>query len=72
MNPLGLTFEIFDDFGGYRTLESLEHPDNVVAKAKAKYGADTYKTAPVVAGGRLDGTGGRTPTTAASPAGRTH
>ncbi|MFO0824290.1 MAG: DUF1588 domain-containing protein [Gemmataceae bacterium] len=57
MNPLGLTFEIFDDFGRYRTQESLEHPDNIVAKAKVKYGADTYKTAPVVATGRLDGTG---------------
>lgn len=36
---------------------SLEHPDNVVAWARTKYGADTYKTAPVVATGRLDGTG---------------
>lgn len=57
MNPLGLTFEIFDDFGRYRTVESLEHPDNVLARSKSKYGADTYKTAPVVATGRLDGTG---------------
>jgi cytochrome c553 len=57
MNPLGVTFEIFDDFGRYRTVESLEHPDNVLAKAKTKYGADTYKTAPVVASGRLTGTG---------------
>jgi len=57
MNPLGLAFEIYDDFGRYRTMESLEHPSNIVAKAKSKYGADTYKTAPVVAAGRLDGTG---------------
>jgi hypothetical protein len=57
MNPLGVTFEIYDDFGRYRTVESLEHPDNILARAKSKYGADTYKTAPVVAVGRLDGTG---------------
>ncbi|MBT3890191.1 MAG: DUF1588 domain-containing protein, partial [Planctomycetaceae bacterium] len=30
MNPLGLTFEVFDDFGRYRTRESLEHPDNIL------------------------------------------
>ncbi len=57
MNPLGLPFECFDDFGRYRTLESLEHPDNVIARTKTKYGADTYKTVPVVTTGRLDGTG---------------
>ena len=57
MNPLGLAFEIFDDFGRFRTAENLEHPDNVVAKAKFKNGADIYKTAPVVSTGRLDGTG---------------
>ena len=57
MNPLGLTFEMFDDFGRHRTHESLEHPDNLIAKAKTKYGADTFKTAPVDATGRLDGTG---------------
>jgi cytochrome c553 len=57
MNPIGVTFEVFDDFGRYRTVESLEHPSNVVAKAKGKYGADTYKTLPVNAAGRLDGTG---------------
>ncbi len=57
MNPLGLAFEMFDDFGRYRTAESLEHPDNVIEKTKAKYGADTYKTAPVNAKGYLDGTG---------------
>ncbi len=57
MNPLGLAFEIYDDFGRFRALENLEHPANILAKAKAKYGADTYKTAPVVATSRLDGTG---------------
>ncbi|VTT98223.1 signal peptide protein : Uncharacterized protein OS=Pirellula staleyi (strain ATCC 27377 / DSM 6068 / ICPB 4128) GN=Psta_3062 PE=4 SV=1: PSD4: PSCyt3 [Gemmataceae bacterium] len=57
MNPIGVTFEVFDDFGRHRTVESLEHPSNIVAKAKSKYGADTYKTLPVNAAGRLDGTG---------------
>ncbi len=57
MNPLGLAFEMYDDFGRFRTAENLEHPDNVIAKAKFKNGADTYKTASVVSTGRLDGTG---------------
>lgn len=57
MNPLGLAFEMYDDFGRFRTVEALEHPENVIAKSKFKYGADTYKTAPVVTTGRLDGTG---------------
>jgi len=57
MNPLGLPFEMYDDFGRFRTAEKLEHPDNIVAKAKVKYRADTYKTLPVVSAGRLDGSG---------------
>lgn len=57
MNPLGLPFEIFDDFGRHRTLESLEHPDNIIAKVKEKYGADTFKTLPVNPSGHLKGTG---------------
>ncbi len=57
MNPLGYPFEIFDDFGRYRTQESLEHPDNLLQRAKGKYDADSYKTRPVVATGSLRGTG---------------
>jgi len=57
MNPLGLAFEMYDDFGRYRATERLEHPDNLLAKAKDKNGADTYKTKPVVSTGRLEGTG---------------
>ena len=34
MNPLGLPFEIYDDFGRYRLQEALEHPDNVVKKGR--------------------------------------
>lgn len=55
MNPLGLAFEMYDDFGRFRTFESLEHPENLISKAKMKSGADTYKTKPVVTTGRLDG-----------------
>ena len=57
MNPLGLTFEIFDDFGRYRTQESLEHPDNLIKQGNGKTSGDVYKTKPVNATGSLDGTG---------------
>jgi hypothetical protein len=30
MNPLGLPFEMYDDFGRFRTEEELEHPDNII------------------------------------------
>lgn len=56
MNPLGYPFERFDDFGRYRTEESLEHPDNLIAKSKDKYGADLYKTKPLNTTGELRGT----------------
>ncbi|MGB4741491.1 MAG: DUF1588 domain-containing protein, partial [Fuerstiella sp.] len=57
MNPLGLTFEIFDDFGRFRTDESLEHPDNLIQQGNGKTSADVYKTKPVNATGSLSGTG---------------
>jgi hypothetical protein len=57
MNPLGLTFEVFDDFGRYRTRESLEHPDNIIQSATRKNTANVYKTKPVNASGHLSGTG---------------
>jgi hypothetical protein len=57
MNPLGLTFESFDDFGRFRTVESLEHPDNLIEKTKTKYGADTYKTKALNTAGSLNDTG---------------
>jgi hypothetical protein len=62
MNPLGLTFEIYDDFGRYRTAERLEHPDNLIKEAPRSRaihidGRPTYKTLPVNAKGFLDGTG---------------
>lgn len=57
MNPLGLTFEVFDDFGRYRTRESLEHPDNIIQSTTKKITANVYKTKPVNATGHLSGTG---------------
>jgi len=62
MNPLGLPFEIYDDFGRYRHNESLEHPDNLLEKGPDKAAPhvdlrDTYKTLPVHAAGQLEGSG---------------
>jgi len=63
MDPLGFPFEIYDDFGRFRTDESLEHPDNLIREAKRgetnSFGASlaTYKTLPVEASGVLSGTG---------------
>lgn len=57
MNPLGLAFEIFDDFGRYRTQESLEHPDNLLQRGDGKTTANVYKSKPVNAAGYLEGTG---------------
>lgn len=56
MNPLGLPFEIFDDFARFRTQESLEHPDNLIKKGNGKTQSDQYKTKPVDATGLLTGT----------------
>jgi hypothetical protein len=62
MNPLGYSFEIYDDFGRFRTEESLENPDNLVKKMPDKGSPqddlrDIYKTLPLDAKGRLVGTG---------------
>ena len=57
MNPLGLTFEVFDDFGRYRTRESLEHPDNIIQSTTKKNTVNVYKTKPINATGHLSGTG---------------
>lgn len=62
MNPLGTTFEMYDDFGRFRTEESLEHPDNLVKKMPDKGPPqadlrDIYKTQPVNSTGQLVGTG---------------
>ncbi len=62
MNPLGLPFEMFDDFGRYRTQESLEYPENLVTKGPDKAAVhvdlrDIYTTRPVNSAGYLRGTG---------------
>ncbi|QDU92464.1 hypothetical protein Pla8534_02120 [Lignipirellula cremea] len=57
MNPLGLTFEIFDDFGRYRTHESLELPDSLKETAAGKNTANVSTTKPVNAVGLLRGAG---------------
>lgn len=56
MNPLGMAFESFDDFGRYRLHEPLESPENLVTKTKKKNGSDTFKTRPVSTLGKLNGT----------------
>jgi hypothetical protein len=62
MDPLGLPFENYDDFGRFRLQENLEHPDNLIKKADRKilnkFGASLaeYKTLPVDARGVLKGT----------------
>ncbi|MBC8290297.1 MAG: DUF1588 domain-containing protein [Planctomycetes bacterium] len=62
MNPLGLPFEIYDDFGRFRTQERIEHAENLIKPAPRERGLHidgrpVYKTLPVDAGGSLDGTG---------------
>ncbi|MDA1017473.1 MAG: DUF1588 domain-containing protein, partial [Planctomycetota bacterium] len=57
MNPLGMPFEVFDDFGRYRSNEPLEHPDNLVKAGDGKSTFDIYPTAPVITTGELDSTG---------------
>lgn len=61
MNPVGLPFEMYDDFGRFRTEESLEHPDNLIKKMPDKGTPqedvrDIYKTLSVDPKGKLVGT----------------
>ena len=65
MDPLGLPFEIFDDFGRYRTQERLEHEANLITaqqQAPLVQGVQLaqYETLPVDARGTLEGTGNGT------------
>lgn len=55
MNPLGLPFELYDDFGRFRIEEPIEHPDNVIGKKNKFF--NVYKTLPVDPSGELRGTG---------------
>lgn len=56
MNPLGLPFEAFDDFGRFRTEEVMEHPDNLIKAGNGKSTFDQYPTAPIDMTGALLGT----------------
>lgn len=57
MNPLGLPFEIYDDFGRYRTEEQLEHPENLIKKGDGKSTFSIYKALKIDSTGELDSTG---------------
>jgi cytochrome c553 len=57
MNDLGFPLEQFDDFGRFRTLEKLEHPDSLVKAGNGKTTFDVYKTKPIDPTGVLSGTG---------------
>lgn len=67
MNPLGYSFENYDDFGRFRTQEELEYPENIldtiVEKSRDSNGVwkdfkiPVYKTKPVNSRGYLVGTG---------------
>jgi len=57
MNPLGLPFEIYDDFGRYRTVEDLEHPDNLISEGNPYGLLPVYPTAPVDSSGAITETG---------------
>ena len=57
MNPLGLAFEMYDDFGRYRIEEIMEHPDNLLEKGNGKTTFDVYRTGPIDTTGELSGTG---------------
>ncbi len=65
MNPLGNSFEMYDDFGRGRTEESLEYAEHLIEKKREKpHGhfhmediRDIYKTLPVDSSGYLEGTG---------------
>ncbi len=55
MNPLGLPFEMYDDFGRFRSDEPIEAPENVIGKHLQHF--NLYKTLPVDPRGELRGTG---------------
>lgn len=67
MNPLGYTFESYDDFGRFRVQEAIEYPENILdtktVTAKDSNGIwqdfkmPVYKTKAVNPLGYLDGTG---------------
>ena len=62
MNPLGLPFEMYDDFGRYRKEERIEHEENLITPQKQAPRVNgiqlpVYKTLPINTKGVLDSTG---------------
>jgi len=63
MNPLGYAFEMYDDFGRFRTEETLEYPDKLIKEGPEQNGnhlvdmRNIYQTLPVDSTGYLEGTG---------------
>ena len=59
MNPLGYAFEMYDDFGRFRSKEELEYPEHIIKEAPdtGRYTRNTYKTVPLDTTGHLSGTG---------------
>ncbi|MGC6441490.1 MAG: DUF1588 domain-containing protein [Rubripirellula sp.] len=55
MNPLGLPFENFDDFGRFRTGESLEYEEQLIKRMPGNE-ADLFNTKPIDTAGYLEGT----------------
>lgn len=67
MNPLGYTFESYDDFGRFRNQEPIEYPENILSNNKTmakdsngiwkNFTIPVYKTKAVNPLGYLEGTG---------------
>ena len=57
MNDLGYPFEQFDDFGRFRNVEKLEHPDSLITAGNGKSTFDVYMTRRIDPTGVLTGTG---------------
>ena len=57
MNPLGMAFEIYDDFGRFRSREPLENEEHLIKRGDGKSTFDVYDTLPVLTTGELSGTG---------------
>lgn len=63
MNPLGYAFEMYDDFGRFRSAEPLEYAEHLVKEGPEQKGdhlvdtRDVFATLPVDSTGALEGTG---------------
>ncbi|MEO0475838.1 MAG: DUF1588 domain-containing protein, partial [Planctomycetota bacterium] len=63
MNPLGYAFEMYDDFGRFRTVEALEYESKLIEEGPEQKGdhlvdmRDMFETLPIDSTGYLSGTG---------------